>query len=86
MSYRKEALLLQVAMAVAFFGCLHAGEICVPNNVSFDTAIHVTFGDLKMFPDEKMMSIILKRSKTDRLSNGVTVYCCMVKMDYVRNI
>ena len=83
MSYRRDELLIQVAMTVAFFGCLHAGEICVSDGVTFDPTKHVTVGDLEIFPDEKMISIFLKQSKTDKFSNGVAIFTHVQVMLFV---
>ena len=74
MSYHPDELLLQVAMAVAFFGCLRCGELCVPDHVSFDPLQHLCFKDLKFFHNEHMFSLFLRKSKTDKFSNGVEVY------------
>ena len=34
---RPDALLLKTAMALAFFGCLRAGEICLADDLKFDS-------------------------------------------------
>jgi hypothetical protein len=73
-SYRHDELLLKLAMATAFFGCLRAGEICVPDTSVFDVSKHVSLKDVTMFRQEKMFSLLLRQSKTDKNSDGVLVY------------
>ena len=61
-------------MSLAFFACLRAGELCVPDNCTFDVAKHLCIRDVTFFDDDKMCSVLLKQSKTDKFSNGVMVY------------
>ena len=74
MSYHPAERMIQLAMCVAFFGCLRSGELCVPDNVLFDSSKHLSVSDLRLYRDEKMFSLTLKQSKTDRTGKGVEVY------------
>jgi hypothetical protein len=61
-------------MCVAFFGCLRAGELCIPDGVDFDSNKHLCVSDLLFYCDKKMFSLTLKQSKTDKSGKGVVVY------------
>jgi len=74
LSYRQDKELIQCAMAVAFFGCLRAGELCISDKEVFDSTKHLCVKDVKFFNEDKMFSLFLKQSKTDRLSNGVEIF------------
>jgi hypothetical protein len=74
LSYHCDELLIKLAMAVAFFSCLRAGEVCVPDNMVFDAKKHLCVSDLSFFHDERMFSLLIKQSKTDKFSDGVLVY------------
>jgi hypothetical protein len=74
MSFRGDGMLLKCAMAVDFFGCLRPGELCIPDTQAFDSSKHLCLGDVKFLDDEKMFSLHLKQSKTDKFSQGVDVY------------
>ena len=52
MSYHPAELLIQLVMCVAFFGCLRAGELCIPDGAVFDSAKHLCVSDLKFYHDE----------------------------------
>ena len=73
-SPRVDALLIQCAMSLVFFACLRAWELCVPDNCTFDVAKHLCIRDVAFLDDDKMCSVLLKQSKTDKFSNGVMVY------------
>ena len=70
---RSDCLLLRAAMTLAFFGCLRAGEFCLGDMEVFDPKIHLCLADVTMLA-KGSFSLLLKVSKTDKLSNGVTVY------------
>jgi hypothetical protein len=74
MSYHPVELLIQLSMCVAFFGCLRAGELCIPDGAVFDSTKHLCVSDLTFYHDERMFSLMLKQSKTDKHGKGVLIY------------
>lgn len=68
-------------MTTLFFGCLRCGEVCLDNDNSFDSTKHLCNEDVTLDKQNKMFKLYLKTSKTDKFSNGVTVYigCSKVK-------
>lgn len=68
------SLMYQTAFCTAFFGCLRGGEICLENGKSFNPNTNLCCEDIKIIPKEKMFSLFLKRSKTDYVNQGVTVF------------
>jgi hypothetical protein len=74
MSYHPAELVIQLAMCVSFFGCLRAGEVCVPDGAVFDEKRHLCVRDVQVFSEERMFSLTLRQSKTDRLGKGVVIY------------
>jgi hypothetical protein len=71
---RFDVLLFNSVMTLAFFGCFRASEIVISDNRPYDASTHLSFDDLTILPKEKSMCIYLKKSKTDVLSQGVSVY------------
>jgi hypothetical protein len=56
-----------------FFGCFRAGELCLPDHVSFDPNIHLTDDCITLDPVARTVTVLLKSSKTDALDQGVSV-------------
>jgi hypothetical protein len=71
---RHDELMLKSAMYLAFFGCLSAGEICLPDKTVFDGDQHLTCGDIVFNVKEKFLILTLKRSKTDVKNVGVSIH------------
>ena len=70
--------MLWAAITTAFYGCLRASEFTVP--VTFDPQVHlcvnsVTFTNAYA---QSVMSLFVKRSKTDLTNKGFTVNICCV--------
>lgn len=68
--------MLWAASCMCFFGFLRSGEVVVPSAKTFDPAIHLTDGDVKVDNREKpsYLEVKIKASKTDIFRKGVTVY------------
>ena len=73
LSSRADKVMLESSMSLAFFGCMRAGEICLPDNAIFDAKIHLCVEDVTL-QDDKSFVILLKSSKTDQFSNGVKIF------------
>lgn len=73
-SVRSDYIMLKAVMCSLFFGCLRAGELCVPDGVEFDSKKHVCIEDIQINKKQNFFKLFLKQSKTDRFSNGVNVY------------
>jgi hypothetical protein len=71
---RFDHTLLNSVMTFAFFGCFRASEFCVTGVNGFDPSYHLCFEDLTIDLVNKSMCVLLKRSKSDILSNGTTVH------------
>jgi hypothetical protein len=69
-------MMLWAAAVLCFFGFFRAGEITVPNQSSFNTSKHLSWGDVSIDDpmDPKVLKVNLKHSKTDQLGKGVEVY------------
>ncbi len=61
---------------MCFFGFLRSGEVVVPSEASFDPAVHLAQGDIRVdslaFPC--YLEVRIKASKTDPFRRGVTVF------------
>jgi hypothetical protein len=93
-SHRSDHILLEAAMTLALFGCLRAGELCLPDDEVFDPRIHLCKNDVTLQADQSFV-LLLKSSKTDVFSNGISIfvrcsghrvcaYCSMVKHLHMR--
>jgi hypothetical protein len=71
---RFDATLCNAVMTLAFFGCFRASEFCVADASPFDAGSHLLYDDITVNLKEKNMSVFLKKSKSDILSQGTTVY------------
>ena len=67
---------LWAASCMCFFGFLRAGEVVVPDDTCYDSASHLSYGDVKINNREspQFLTIQIKASKTDPFRQGVTVY------------
>jgi hypothetical protein len=70
---RHDELLLKTVMCTAFFGCFRAGEVCLQDKEAFSVKKHLTYGDVSFDATLTTITIYLKQSKTDTLSQGVHV-------------
>lgn len=61
------------AMCVGFFGCLRAAEYTVVEHQSYDPTVNVAMNDFTL-QNGQYISIKIKRSKTDHLNQGFSVY------------
>jgi len=68
--------MLWAAVTICFFGFFCSGEITVPPIKSFNSAIHLSWGDVLMdnLSSPTLLRIKLRRSKTDQLGEGVYMY------------
>ena len=69
-----EESLIWAAASVCFFGFFRAGEITVPSAAAYDRATHLSWGDVCISQDGKVLRVFLKRSKTDQYGRGVEVF------------
>jgi hypothetical protein len=74
LQYRLDGQMLSLAMTTAFFGCLRAGELCLPDSVSFNPSVHLCFSDVTLCFTQRLFKLRLKASKTDKFSNGSIVH------------
>ena len=65
-----EEHLLWAAASVCFFGFFRAGEI----TTAYDSAVHLSWGDVSISDDGRILRVFLKRSKTDQYGRGVEVF------------
>ena len=61
---------------MCFFGFLWVGEVVAPLVTSYDPAIHLCFGDVKVdnYEHPQFLEVCIKASKTDPFCLGVSVY------------
>ena len=71
---RHDELMLKTVMAVAYFGCFRAGELCLQDSLKFDSSLHLTCGDVTFHVNDKFFTLLLKSSKTDVAGKGVPVH------------
>ena len=69
-----DELLLWAAATLCFFGFFRAGEITVPSVTAYDPAVHLSWGDVTISDDGRVLRVFLKRSKTDQYGRGVEVF------------
>jgi hypothetical protein len=74
LTHRQDGQLLSLAMTTCFFGCLRAGEICLPDRTMFNPSIHLCLNDVDICYSERYFKLKLKVSKTDKFSIGTTVH------------
>jgi hypothetical protein len=72
-------------MSVAFFGCLRASELTVPNGTSYNSAVHVSNSDVSISAvatgNADQLCVHVKRSKTDHFNKGFNVYIGCARHD-----
>ena len=61
-------------MTLAFFGCFRLGELCPSDGVAFSPAMHLCLSDITLNEQDLVLTVFLKRSKTDVHNSGVNVY------------
>lgn len=59
---------------VCFFGFFRVGEITVPTALSYDPAVHLSWGDVSISKDQQRLRVFLKQSKTDQYGRGTEVF------------
>ena len=71
-----DKIMLWAACCLAFFGFLRAGELTVPGDNSYDSAVHLSYKDISVDnPDNpRVIRITIKQSKTDPFCKGVDLY------------
>ena len=67
--------MLWAAAKACFFGFFRAGEITVPSDSAFDSAVHLSFADVAV-DNLAQPKIHLKVSKTDPFGRGVVEKNC----------
>ncbi len=67
--------MLWAALCTGFFGFFRLGEITCPSPCNFDPRVHLTFEDVSVdnLENTRLISLRIKRSKTDQLRAGTTV-------------
>ena len=75
LSEHNTAMLWAVA-AACFFGFFQAGELTVPTQAAFDSAMHLAWGDIAADEGQPPPTVryFLKRLKTDQFGQGVAVF------------
>ena len=71
-----DTVMLWAACCLGFFCFLRSGEMCVPDDRSFDPSVHLTRDDIAV-DDTHSPSIIrvsIKQSKTDPFRRGVNLF------------
>ena len=71
---RRDALMMKAVTSMLFFGCLRAGEICIPDYSCFSKKKHVCVKDVVIDEENRLLKLFLKQSKTDRHCNGITIF------------
>jgi hypothetical protein len=66
--------LIAAAMCFGFFGCLRCSEFCLPDGVQFSVKDHLCVADVVVNHKEKMLSVFLKKSKSDKFNTGVSIF------------
>jgi integrase len=76
-----DGIMQAAAMSLAFFGCLRAAELCVQDNAKFDPVVNLCIGDVSFHttPDEVMVCVRIKKSKTDTTNAGFSVYIACIR-------
>ena len=75
LAVRRDAVMLWAAVCLCFFGFLRAGEALVPSDATYDPAVHLSHGDVRVdsTSDPQCIEVRIKSSKTDPFRKGVTV-------------
>jgi hypothetical protein len=71
---RFDESVMRAVMTLAFFGCFRLGELCPPDGESFSPTTHLCVSDITLNESDLVLSVFLKRSKTDTHNLGVPVY------------
>ena len=61
---------------LGFFAFLRVGEFTVPDDTSYDSGVHLSFGDIAIddLNNPTVLQVSIKQSKTDPFRKGVTLY------------
>lgn len=70
---RHDELMLQSAMSLSFFGCFRAGELCLPEGVSYSKKLHLSYSNVIINEPLSQLKVFLKQSKSDIFDTGVEV-------------
>ena len=67
--------MLWAAACLCFFGFMRAGEIVIPTDSSYDSELHLSYGDVRLVcpSNPSGLEVSLKSSKTDPFRLGVTI-------------
>ena len=70
------AAVFWAASCMCFFGFLRMGEVVTPTTSSYDPAIHLCFGDVKVdnYKNPQFLEVRIKVSKPYPFRLGVSVY------------
>ena len=73
---QSDAAMLWAAACMCYFGFLRSGEVVVPSASSYDPAVHMSYGDVRVndVGNPQYLEVRIKASKTDPFRKGVTVY------------
>ena len=69
-----EESLVWVVSSVCFFGFFIAGEITVPSVGAYDRAVHLSWGNICISQNRRVLQVFLKWSKRDQYGRGVEVF------------
>lgn len=71
---RYDGKMMCAAMSLAYFACLRAGELCLPDSMCFDPTIHLAVQNVCVNMQDKWFVLHISRSKTDKFNQGVSVH------------
>ena len=69
-----EELLLWATATMCFFGFFRAGKLMVFSPSAYNSAAHLSWGDVSISEDGRMLQVFLKRSKTNQYGRGIDVF------------
>ena len=72
---QSDAAMLWEAACMCYSGFLHSGEVVAPLEISYDLAVHMSYGDVRVsnVGNPQYLEVRIKASKTDPFRKGVTV-------------
>ena len=72
----KDEVMLWAACCLGFLGFLRAGEFTVPDDKSYDSKCHLSYGDVTVDSQSRtqVVRITIKQSKTDLFRRGIDLF------------
>ena len=76
---------LWAAAYMSFFGFLQSGEVVVPSQSAYDSAVHLSVGDVRLenITDPKYVQVQIKSSKTGPFRHCVVIFWVDVTQIFV---